>query len=117
MIRQVGPGTRGMATGRQSFLIAKAPFPAMGLKACRRARPGRPHRRTLGLGRCLVLACALTVLWPHPAASGEPEWGAVAVPLRTVNLNPFHLLYGLPASLGARVLPPGSSEAVVSIRG
>ena len=65
--------------------------------------------------RFLALACALAFLCPHSAASGEPEWGVVAVPLRTVNLNPFHLMYGLPASFGARVLPPGSSEAVVSM--
>ena len=117
MIRPVRPGSRAIAAGSQSFLIAKAPSPAVGvgLKTRRRTRPGRSPRRILGLGRCLVLACAFVFLWPHSAASGEPEWGAVAVPLRTVNLNPFHLLYGLPASSGARVLPPGSSEAVVSM--
>ena len=41
-------------------------------------------------------------------------WGSVAEPLRIVNLNPFHLLYGVPASFGARVLKPGSSELILS---
>ena len=36
-------------------------------------------------------------------------------PLRIVNLNPFHLLYGVPGSLGARVMTPGSSEVIASM--
>ena len=32
-----------------------------------------------------------------------------------VNLNPFHLLYGVPASFGARVMPSGSSELIASM--
>ncbi len=44
----------------------------------------------------------------------KPGWGSVAEPLRIVNLNPFHLLYGVPASFGARVLKPGSSELILS---
>ena len=36
-------------------------------------------------------------------------------PVRIVNLNPFHLLYGVPAPYGARVLAPGSSEPIASI--
>ena len=37
------------------------------------------------------------------------------MPLRMVNLNPFHLLYGVPASAGARVMPAGSTEVIASI--
>ena len=44
----------------------------------------------------------------------KPDRGGVAEPLRIVNLNPFHLLYGAPASFGARVLTPGSSELILS---
>ena len=44
----------------------------------------------------------------------KPGWGSVAEPLRIVNLNPFHLLYGVPGSFGARVLKPGSSELILS---
>ena len=78
----------------------------------RRSRPGRANN-----GRRLGLACALalSVLWPGAAAAGEPDWGAVATPLRIVNLNPFHLLYGVPGSFGARVLTPGSSELIASM--
>ena len=42
-------------------------------------------------------------------------WGAVATPLSIVNLNPFHLLYGVPGSFGSRVLTPGSSELIASV--
>ena len=115
MTRPAGQASRAIAAGSQSFPIAKALFHGMGLKTRRHIRPGRSPHRVAGLGRRLALAFAFIFLWPHPAASAEPEWGAVAVPLRTVDLNPFHLLYGLPASSGARVLPPGSSEAVVSM--
>ena len=56
------------------------------------------------------------VLWPGAAAAAdEPGWGNVATPLRILNLNPFHLLYGVPGSLGARVLTPGSSELIASL--
>ncbi len=67
--------------------------------------------------RCLGLACALacSVFWGGTAASDEPGWGAIATPLRIVNLNPFHLLYGVPGSVGARVLPLGSSELIASM--
>ena len=75
MIRPVRPGSRAIAAGSQSFLMAKAPSPAVGLKTRRRTRPGRSPRRILGLGRCLVLACAFVFLWPHSAASGEPGVG------------------------------------------
>ena len=37
------------------------------------------------------------------------------MPLRMVNLNPFHLLYGVPASAGARVMQAGRSEVIASI--
>ncbi len=36
------------------------------------------------------------------------------MPLRLVNLNPFHLLYGVPVSSGTRVMPEGAKEVVAS---
>ena len=64
----------------------------------------------------LVCALAVSVLCPGAAATaGEAAWGAVATPLRIVNLNPFQLLYGVPGSLGARVMAPGSSELIASM--
>ena len=40
---------------------------------------------------------------------------AVAEPLRTVNLNPFHGLYGPPPGGGARVLAAGRTEVTLSL--
>ena len=57
----------------------------------------------------LACALALSVLLPA-AVAGEQR----AVPLRLVNLNPFHLLYGVPASFGARVMPEGASDVIAS---
>ena len=58
-----------------------------------RPAPGRAGR--LGL----VCALAFSVLWPGAGTAGELAWGAIAAPLRIVNLNPFQLLYGVPGSL------------------
>ena len=84
----------------------------MGMRSSRTAGPGAANP-----GRCLGLVCALalSVLWPGAAAADEPGWSSVATPLRIVNLNPFHLLYGVPGSFGARVLTPGSSELIASM--
>ena len=68
-------------------------------------------RRPLALGCVLMLAA----LWPGQAAAGERDACDAAAPLRTVNLNPFHLVYGIPGSSGACVLPPGASELIASI--
>ena len=73
--------------------------------------PGRAGRRGPGL----VCALAFSILWPGAAATGELAWGDVATPLRIVNLNPFRLLYGVPGSLGAHVMTPGSSELIASM--
>lgn len=67
-----------------------------------------------------LFALVLLVSWPAVAtstneAADRAEWGTIAVPLRLVNLNPFHLLYGVPASSGSRVLPPDSSELIASV--
>ncbi len=64
-----------------------------------------------------MLACALALVavLPGSAASGETDRRSAATPLRMVNLNPFHLLYGVPASAGTRAMPAGSSELIVSI--
>ena len=57
------------------------------------------------------LACAFALFVLLPAAvAGEHR----AAPLRLVNLNPFHLLYGVPASFGAGVMPEGASEVIAS---
>ena len=64
--------------------------------------------------RGLVCVFAFCVLWPSGVAA-ETGWGAIATPLRIVNLNPFHLLYGVPGSFGSRVLTPGSSELIASM--
>lgn len=50
-----------------------------------------------------------------PAAADEGASCAAAAPLRIVNLNPFHLPYRAPASLGACVLAPGASEVIASL--
>ena len=81
-----------------------------------RRDPSKHSPGRAGPGRGLALVCALVfcVLWPG-AAAGDSAWGDVATPLRIVNLNPFHLLYGVPGSFGARVLTPGSSELIASM--
>ena len=73
--------------------------------------PGRAGKRGLGL----VCALAFSVLWPGTGTTGELAWGDVATPLRIVNLNPFQLLYGVPGSLGAHVMTPGSSELIATM--
>ena len=61
--------------------------------------------------------CACEFLVPRlPTSHGaETGWDAIATPLRIVNLNPFHLLFGVPGSFGSRVLTPGSSELIASM--
>ena len=68
-------------------------------------------------GPCLSLLCALvlSVFWPSAAQSEEANRHSIATPLRIVNLNPFHMLYGVPSSFGTPVLPPGSSELIASM--
>ena len=67
--------------------------------------PGRVHS---GWIPCLLYVLALCVFFSDASASerigDKPGWGSVAEPLRIVNLNPFHLLYGVSASFGARIL-------------
>ena len=69
-----------------------------------------------------ICVFVIFVLWPSAANSGQAEEPApakaevaVAIPLRIVNLNPFHIPYGVPASFGTRTLPPGSSELTVAL--
>ncbi len=70
--------------------------------------------RRAGARLRLACACALLgpVLWSGAAQGGSD---AVAVPLRLVDLNPFRLVYGVPASFGARLLALGDSELIASI--
>ena len=69
-----------------------------------------------GLRRPLALACKLVLcaLWGQGAA-GERDACDAATPLRVVNLDPFHLVYGVPVSYGACVLQPGGSELIASL--
>ena len=63
---------------------------------------------------CLaVLACGLPL--SAAAGAGETAWGTVAVPLRTVNLNPFQLVLGVPGSFGARVAGADETEAILGL--
>ena len=48
-------------------------------------------------------------------AAEEADERSIATPLRIVNLNPFHILYGVPSSFGTPVLAPGSTELVASM--
>ena len=76
-----------------------------------------PRRAGLRRLACIVIFLAFCAFSPGAAAErvgGEPEWGTVAEPLRIVNLHPFHLLYGMPGSFGARLLSPGSTELLLS---
>lgn len=86
-----------------------------GRQAAARLR-GRRSVRIAGVrsGAGFALACALavSVLPPGAAASDETGRQDIAAPLGMVKLNPFHLLYGVPASAGARVMPAGSWELV-----
>ena len=66
------------------------------------------HRHGLA---CLLALCVLLAVLQTVSADER----SVAMPLRLVNLNPFHLLYGVPASSGARVMPEGAWEVVVSV--
>ena len=64
------------------------------------------HGLACALALCILLATAQAV---------SADERSVAMPLRLVNLNPFHLLYGVPASSGTRVMPEGAREVVASV--
>lgn len=65
----------------------------------------------------LFLSCLVVLLsgFPLSAAAGEAAWGTVAVPLRTVNLNPFHMVLGVPGSFGARLAETDETEAILAL--
>ena len=62
-----------------------------------------------------MCALALSVFWSDAAAADEADEHSIATPLRIVNLNPFHMLYGVPGSFSTPVLAPGSSELIASM--
>ena len=62
-----------------------------------------------------ICGFVIPVLWASVATSGEFDEDAVAVPLRIVNLNPFHVPYSVPVSVGTRTLPPGQSEVTFAV--
>ena len=70
-----------------------------------------------GLRGALALGCILMLaaLWSVRAVAEERDACDGATPLRVVNLNPFHLVYGIPGSYGACILKPGSSELIASM--
>ena len=78
--------------------------------------PCSPRART-GLRRPLALGCVLMLaaLWPDRVAAEERDPCDGAAPLRVVNLDPFHLAYGVPGSYGACVLRPGAAELIASL--
>ncbi|MDD9991143.1 MAG: DUF3187 family protein [Rhodospirillales bacterium] len=57
----------------------------------------------------------MSVFWPGTAEAEEGNGHSIATPLRIVNLNPFHMLYGVPGSFGTPVLTPGSTELIASM--
>ncbi len=61
-----------------------------------------------------LCVCVMAVPWPAAAAAGQSDEIAMARPLRIVNLNPFHLPYGVPAAFGTRTVRPGASEFTVA---
>ena len=68
---------------------------------------GRPF-----IWRCVVVGLLILGYLSGAQADGRD---AVAVPMRMVNLHPFHVLYGVPGSFGARVLRLGSFEWIASL--
>lgn len=69
-----------------------------------------------GVGQFLVLVCLLmhVVSWPSRTMANEHAPCDGMIPLRIVNLNPFHLAYGVPVSHGSCVLMPGVSKITLS---
>ena len=72
----------------------------------------RPRLASVVLAACVLLVPGFG---PGPAAAEFGDSCDVGAPLRIANLHPFHLPFAPPASYGACVLRPGSSEAIVSL--
>ena len=72
-------------------------------------------RRVTRTSTAFVCVFVISVLWPAAATSGEFDDGAMAIPLRVVNLNPFFVPYGVPVSVGTRTLAPGSSQFTFAV--
>ncbi len=98
-------GTRNVAAGAHARR-ARLQLRGDPLTWALRVRP----RLRLGFACALILS----VFLPGESAADE-AMRSVAMPLRMVNLNPFHLLYEVPASAGARVMSAGSTEVIASI--
>ncbi len=69
-----------------------------------------------GYWRILVLVCVLVHVVSLPSLTMANEHAPCdgVTPLRTVNLNPFHLAYGVPVSYGTCILMPGVSKVTLS---
>lgn len=75
----------------------------------------RVRHAALSLLIPILAACVVAVSFPGPAAAEERDSCDAAAPLRTVNLNPFHISHGPPSSFGACVLAPGTTEFIASL--
>ena len=72
----------------------------------------RRRNRPMTIRRAALVCAVLCSAMPD-AVADDPC--AAAAPLRVANLNPFHLVYGIPGSFGTCVLPPGASELIASL--
>ena len=63
----------------------------------------------------ILAACVVAASFPGPASAEEWDSCDAAAPLRTVNLNPFHLSHGPPSSFGACIAAPGATEFIASL--
>ena len=74
-------------------------------------------RARTGPRRPFALFCmlAFAALWPGQAGAGDRDACDAATPLRVVNLDPYHLVYGVQGSYGACVLRPGAAELIASL--
>ena len=82
----------------------------------RRPTAARSSRIRAGIRLLLLLLCIPILAAPPSlsAAADKSDGCDGAMPLGVVNLNPFHLVYGPPASHGACILASGSSELIAS---
>ena len=89
--------------------------PGMTGALLRAATALRVRHAALSLLIPILAACVVAVSFPGPAAAEERDSCDAAAPLRTVNLNPFHISHGPPSSFDACVLSPGTTEFIASL--
>ncbi len=74
-----------------------------------------PRARCGALAVLTFVLIAFVMAAPGPAAAEDRASCDAAAPLRTVNLNPFHIAHGPPSSFGACVLSPDTTEFIASV--